>query len=55
MKLYLQKMKIKLVEFSDALDSVLQRTVEQKRADCDFTDRLWSVLRSKSVDNDMIK
>ncbi|ODM93100.1 Protein zwilch [Orchesella cincta] len=33
------------MEFSDSLDLVLKRVVEQKRADCDFTDRLWSIVR----------
>lgn len=38
-----------LSEFSDSLDFVLQRIVKLERADCDFTDRVWSVVRGKRV------
>ncbi|CAL8092375.1 unnamed protein product [Orchesella dallaii] len=41
-------------EFSDSLDLVLKQVVEQKRADCDFTDKLWSIVR-KTENADELK
>lgn len=35
------------IEFSDSLDQVLQRVAKQERADFDFTDRVWAVVRSE--------
>lgn len=36
------------IEFSDSLDQVLQRVAVQERADFDFTDRVWAIVRSES-------